>query len=252
MMGTSHAITGAAAWIAITATALPATGIHPLTATEVVAGTIICAGAALLPDADHPSSTIAHSLPGGSIAAGAISALAGGHRKGMHSLLAVLALFFLTPQLAKLTIDIDMWPHQLLFGLAIAIAACTAFALKSLRIVSSWASAWIFAAAVAIAVHFIPSVFEVLPLCLAIGYLTHIAGDMLTSGGVPLFWPLTLKPPKSISRNKLISMVWRPNGALALPILGDTGSWREWALATLAAIYVAWGILATLTADLAV
>lgn len=251
MMGTSHAITGAAAWIAITATALPAAGIPPLTTTEIVAGTIVSAGAALLPDADHPSSTVAHAFPGGTATAGAISALSGGHRKGMHSLLAVLALFLLTPHLAKLTIEINTWPHQVHLGPAIAIAACTAFALKSLRIASSWPSAWIIATAAAIAAHLFPSVFDLLPLSLSIGYLAHIAGDMITRGGIPLLWPLTLKPPKTLSRNKLISTVWRPNGAIALPILGDTGSWREWSLATLTALYAVWGILSVLTTALA-
>ena len=64
MMGVTHATSGAAAWIAITSTLpLVSSGAYPLDPVGVLAGTAVCAGAALLPDADHHSATIAHSVP---------------------------------------------------------------------------------------------------------------------------------------------------------------------------------------------
>src|SRR5579859_3401709 len=101
MMGPHHAACGAAAWVAVTtrlhadlAPVTQALGLGPFafdvgwplvhaTPLGVVAGALVTAGAALLPDADHPSATIAHSLPPVSRALCAgIGAVSGGHRNG--------------------------------------------------------------------------------------------------------------------------------------------------------------------------
>lgn len=63
MMGGHHAACGAAAWVAVTSTAPYTLGFYPVSDVGVITGAIVCAGAALLPDADHHSGTIAHSLP---------------------------------------------------------------------------------------------------------------------------------------------------------------------------------------------
>lgn len=249
MMGAGHAITGAGVWIAVTATALPATGIMPLEPTAVIAGALICAGAALLPDADHPSATISHSFPGGSLVTGTLGALAGGHRKGMHSLIAALIVLFVLPYAIRFTLPLDVWPHELQLGALIIVCACMAFALKSLRFVSSWPAAWIVAAALAFLAQLLPDLIGILPLCVTIGYLTHLAGDMLTSGGVPLLWPVMISPPAIVEKTPIVSRMWLPHGAFALPILGNTGSWREWLLTAAVALYVGWGVAVT-TAEL--
>jgi len=46
-------------------------------------------------------------------------------------------------------------------------------------------------------------------------------------GGVPLLWPIVIKPPKFL-RKSLISGIWRANGAFSIPLLGRAGSRREW------------------------
>lgn len=245
MMGSSHAITGAGVWIAATATAVPALGVLPLGPIEVVVGALICAGAALLPDADHPSATIAHSLPGGSIATGMLGALSGGHRKGMHSLLAVLVVVFGVPLLSLLSVEIDRWPHTLPVGSLVAVLVCLAFALKALRIARSWLLAWILGALLSSMALLVPGVLEWLPMCIALGYLTHLAGDLLTSGGVPLLWPLMPSPPGVVEKLPIVSRTWLSHGAFALPVLGDTGSFREWALTIPVTAYVVWGMGAT-------
>ena len=61
-----------------------------------------------------------------------------------------------------------------------------------------------------------------------IGVVVHIVGDLVTTGGVPLLWPLVIRPPKLLRRLPLLRSVWRPNGALSLPLLGRAGSRREW------------------------
>ena len=72
MMGPSHAACGAAAWVALTGTytvqladvSIPVgLGLMPVGNAGVITGSLICAGAALLPDLDHPGGTVARSLP---------------------------------------------------------------------------------------------------------------------------------------------------------------------------------------------
>ena len=90
MMGANHAATGAAAWIAVTSTAPFALGWHPVSSVGVMTGAVVCAGAALLPDADHHNGTFAHSLPPVSEwVSDAVETVAGGHRQGTHSFLGI-------------------------------------------------------------------------------------------------------------------------------------------------------------------
>ena len=101
MMGHSHALTGAVAWLGLAPVlaGLPLlnessrfieTGIMAgaLKPPELIAGALVCAGAAMLPDLDHPSATIAQTF--GPLTWGlskAVNWLAGGHRAATHSLL---------------------------------------------------------------------------------------------------------------------------------------------------------------------
>src|SRR5699024_3556816 len=62
MMGHGHATMGAAGWIARTGTTA-GLGLLHMEPAQIAAGALITAGAALLPDADHHSGTIAYSLP---------------------------------------------------------------------------------------------------------------------------------------------------------------------------------------------
>ena len=60
------------------------------------------------------------------------------------------------------------------------------------------------------------------------GVLVHIVGDMITTGGVPLLWPIVIKPPKFLRKLPLLKDVWKANGAFSIPLLGRAGSRREW------------------------
>lgn len=60
MMGVSHATTGVAGWLVIQA-GMAHLG-HPQPWPTVVVGAAVTGGAALLPDLDHPDSTVAHAL----------------------------------------------------------------------------------------------------------------------------------------------------------------------------------------------
>ncbi|WP_262925695.1 metal-dependent hydrolase [Kocuria atrinae] len=71
-------------------------GVLPVGDAGVVTGALICAGAALLPDIDHPSGTVARSLPPFSgWLARIVSRLSGGHRRGTHSVIGLLVFTLL-------------------------------------------------------------------------------------------------------------------------------------------------------------
>jgi membrane-bound metal-dependent hydrolase YbcI (DUF457 family) len=244
MMGTSHAISGAAAWVAVTATAVPALGLYPLSPSAVVLGSVVAAGAALLPDADHHNATIAHSVPvAGRVAAGAVGKLTGGHRHGMHSLLAVVGVIAGTIGLSYVLWTPDGWDRPLQVGSAVAVAACTTFAVKVLKLVKSWPLAWVVGLLMAGAVLlWAPTEFAWLPVCIGVGFLVHLLGDALTIEGVPFLWPLNPKAPKVVQAIPIVNAMWKANGYFAVPILGHAGSWREWLLTLPLTAYTLWGV----------
>lgn len=61
MMGPTHAMSGAALWFITAPTVVAATG-NSLTPAQILVGGAICAGAAIVPDIDQPSSTVARSF----------------------------------------------------------------------------------------------------------------------------------------------------------------------------------------------
>lgn len=85
MMGRSHALTGAfTAGLAIAAVG----HLAHLTPAETVFGTVACAGAAVLPDIDHPDAGVSRTFgPLTRAFAKFVAWVSGGHRNGTHSLL---------------------------------------------------------------------------------------------------------------------------------------------------------------------
>lgn len=242
MMGTSHAISGAAAWGAITLIA-PSMGWAPIDPIGVITGAAVCAGAALLPDADHPSSTVAAGLPGGRIIAGTLGGLTGGHRKGMHSLVAVLAVMVAAIALSFITWTPTGWDTPLALGPAIAAAVCIAVGTKCVRLVKSWFLSWIVGIASAAAMMwFFPDEFGWLPACIGVGYLAHLVGDTLTTGGVPWLWPVMARRPRALRKAPILRQLWPRKGCFALPILGNAGSRREWVFSIALGVLALWPI----------
>lgn len=240
MMGVTHATSGAAAWIAITSTMPVITsGAYPLDPVGVLAGTAVCAGAALLPDADHHSATIARSVPlVGRLAAGTVGVFAGGHRQGAHSAIAIGVVAVAAWALTLITLETAQFGTVAL-GAGIGTAALTAFGLKARRYARSWPVAWVLGMLLgAFIVVFAPDQVGWFPLAVTVGFIAHLAGDFLTTGGLPgLLWPWVLRPPEQLRPVPVVNRIWLPNGFVALPILGDTGSYREALFGTLLALY---------------
>ncbi|PFG39495.1 LexA-binding, inner membrane-associated putative hydrolase [Georgenia soli] len=231
MMSHAHATTGAAAWLAVTATVPWAAGWVPLPPAEVLSGAVATAGAALLLDADHHAGTIARSLPPVSrwVARG-LGFLSGGHRHATHSLLGVLGAGLIARALSALRVPVAGEDFQL--GAWLMIVLLVAFAAKALRVTRGWLSSWAVSLTVATATTwFAPETTWWLPAAVVLGCLCHLAGDALTSQGVPLLWPLRPSPA-------VVTPLWRRNGHFALPLLGNAGSRRELVFVAVVDVYI--------------
>lgn len=210
MLGYSHATSGALVWLAAAPAVSEALG-HSLSPAELAVGTVACAGAALIPDLDHPSATIAYTFGPVSYGASKLTALlSGGHRQGTHSLLFSVG-FGLFCYLVGIGSDLwdTNWPALILMFLLAAFAfrglnltlPRTSRRMKG-TVVIAQAAAMTYAMT-----FFMPGEWWWLGLAGALGCITHLAGDTLTPEGVPWLYP-----------NR-----WR----LAIPIISHTGNILE-------------------------
>ncbi|MFQ4150557.1 metal-dependent hydrolase [Arthrobacter sp. LAPM80] len=269
MMGPHHAASGAAVWLALTtqfdvglgtlAKVLPSApeqvsigmGLLDLNPAAVVVGALVTAGAALVPDADHRNATIAHSLPPlSNIMCVQVGRMSGGHRHGTHSILG-LAVFVAIAALAGMW-TVELPNYGIIFpGAGLLSVLLASFAAKVLKFIpdSMQKFPWIVGIAVGAFVTFLaPQEPYWFPLAMALGVAVHIAGDMVTTGGCNLLWPLRIRPPRMLRKVPLVKRIWKPSGNIALPILGNAGSVREWMLLVPVSAYVIWGIAAAIFA----
>ncbi len=212
MLGRDHALSGALAFTAV-APLLHVTGVH------LAAGTALTAGAGVLPDLDEPGSTIARTF---GFLTGAfawiVHKISGGHRKGTHSLIgvAVMTVASLAAgswQVGALSGHPERWWHLVPAGFILALLFSAGF--RALHIGGHHGDA----AGIAVAALVIwkgwdlalvtPRNVQVLAVCVTLGMLAHLAGDMCTHDGCPLLYPLSrhefglLPEPVRITTNKL-------------------------------------------------
>jgi membrane-bound metal-dependent hydrolase YbcI (DUF457 family) len=200
MLGRTHALSGAAGWLALAPPLAQAIG-HPLGPGALAASTVVAAGAALLPDLDHEHGTLAHALgPVSKTATEIIADLSGGHRHATHSL-----VFGAGMGLAASVALTSRWLLMLALTGFLAATAIRALELPHVGWPKSYALA---ALATAAAARWLPGPWPWLPPAVVAGCWLHLVGDAFTPLGVPLLWPLP----------------WR----VEVPLVDiDTGSWRE-------------------------
>lgn len=221
-MGRTHAVMGAALWLAAAPSLADRLG-QELSGGSLALSTFAASGAALLPDLDHPRATLARTLgPVTGNLARAVAALAGGHRKGTHCLMAcvavgavtgllrvktgtvgMVAILFLLAYVAMLTLGLAAWKGRpagdvILVAQATVVTGAGGFVCRG----DWWWMTW----------------------AVGGGMLIHILGDMCTLGGVPLFLPF--------SRRRI-----------CLPVMGRTGSVPESVVA--ATGFAAFGVWVT-------
>lgn len=212
MLGSSHAASGALAWTVAAGVVAPGFGVH-VTPAVLAVGLGATAGAALLPDADHPEGTIAFSLGAPAKAACRwINRVSGGHRHATHSLAFVPAIGLMVWGLDAFVPDAP----------CIVLSLLLVWAFRALHLIHRHLTI-----PVAVAVTVAAGVTHVplgwLPIAVALGVLVHLGGDCLTIEGCPLLWPLV-----PMSQH------------VRMPLLGHAGSRRElWAATPLMTIATA-------------
>lgn len=143
-MGRTHMVSGVAAYLGYATL----TGLHTGPA---LAGAVVTAYGALLPDLDHPNSMIAWRLHIRPLCR-VVARISGGHRHGTHS-----ALFVALTWLAASYVHLPLVAARWLYHPGYANARLPGWAV----------------------------------LALALGVAAHIVGDCLTPEGCPILWPLS-------------------------------------------------------------
>ena len=223
MLGHSHALSG----LAVGAATLPWAPVQG--AVAQVAWVSAVGGFAMLPDLDQHGSTISRMWgPVTKVPSRAVGAVAGGHRWGTHDAVLAPALF----GLVALAASNAWWSALLLLALAIGLA------LRALHFVIpgraentvlgnlalSWGGSYL------LLEHSHGPGW--LPWAVGLGVLTHIAGDALTTAGVPvpLVWivhraRLTLTPMRTGAPLEKLVLVPAMLLATVWLLAVNTGAW---------------------------
>lgn len=190
MMGRTHALSGGVAWVGVM---VPVDHyVHHLTPAGAGLGLAISTGAAMLPDLDHPNSTIANTygVVTKKLCEG-IAAISGGHRKATHSFLGTAAFTGIAALMTS-----TLWTAALLTWLCLGMGVRALWKRPRNRRngrfdygdVAGLVNAAV-AAVLALALVFTAHDHVVPVIAVAVGYLTHLVGDTLTKQGVNWMWP---------------------------------------------------------------
>ncbi|MGW7518063.1 metal-dependent hydrolase [Streptomyces sp. NPDC054796] len=217
MMGPAHSLSGAAAWLGVGAAASALD--HPMPWPVLVAGALICSGAALAPDLDQKSATISRAF--GPISRGLCGVIdklsetvynatrgqgerrrSGGHRTLTHTWpwavfigagfsaaavfggrWAVLVILFIHMVLA---VEGLLWRAARVSSdvLVWLLGAATAWILAGIMDKPGNGSDWLFTGE--------GQDYLWLGLPIVLGALVHSIGDALTISGCPILWPLPI------------------------------------------------------------
>lgn len=215
MMGPSHALSGAAVWLAGSLALDRLVGIHqsPL---EIAVGTAVCAGGALFPDLDLSGRVTANK--GGATVArtfGVVSLFVAevmekislgvyhatklskdphrnnGHRTLTHTLPFTALVGWGTTELCN---AYGKWAVIGILFFMIGLALRGLF--------DEWAkrAGWVIVTLLSLAAAYFTFLhlpgdrgYPMLGLAVGVGCFTHIMGDIITSAGVPILWPIPIK-----------------------------------------------------------
>ncbi|MCL9761076.1 metal-dependent hydrolase [Frankia sp. AiPa1] len=188
-MGRTHALSGAVLWLAVAPLLAREQwwGSHALSLStgQVMAATVVAAGAGLLPDIDHPSGRIAGTLgPVTRLLCRWVGRASGGHRHATHSLVFAAAMGLAMSALAA----------HFRYGWWAALFILVGFGLRGLGLDFEGHEFWsglkdcVTAAAAVWAMHGLDMSFAGYPV--VAGCLAHLLGDCITPRGCLLLWPI--------------------------------------------------------------
>jgi len=204
VLGVSHATSGAALGLAVAGFAPRLAEVEPR-AGSVLTFAAVCAGAALLPDLDHPSSAATRRFSVASwLACHAVRPLSrtvyrltrgkrdtgsGAHRGLTHTAVGALLLGI------AINLASARWGTPVLVG---TLFVCLALATKGLDRLVPGPPSLVIAAGLTVAVErLLPGGTEGtagwLGTAVTLGMLVHSAGDAVTDSGAPLLWPIPIR-----------------------------------------------------------
>jgi membrane-bound metal-dependent hydrolase YbcI (DUF457 family) len=229
MMGPSHALSGAAAWLA-GSWALDHFGKYHQTPLEIAVGTAVCAGGALLPDldlsgrvsSDKGGATVAHTFGRVSLfVADVVEKVSlgiydltktkhdphrnNGHRTFTHTLPFAAGMGALTTWAC---IAGGRWAVIPILFVMMGLALRGLFHTAAAKF--GWIPITLLSAAAAYGTYvYLPAqrAYPLLGIAVGVGCVVHLLGDIITTAGVPIFWPLPtglrewrmIGPPKAIA-----------------------------------------------------
>jgi membrane-bound metal-dependent hydrolase YbcI (DUF457 family) len=180
---------------------------------QLVILTGLTAGAAVLPDIDHPNSSLAHCFGFFTKAvAWLIGRISGGHRHLTHAILGVAGFTILAWLAVKYRGDVAGKVGLILF-LSLIIAS----GLYALGIRGHVAD--LLAIAGALGLVTTTTGLPLVALAVGVGCATHVVGDMLTDEGCPLLYPLSNKHYHLLSQRLSFTTGTRPELWLLDPAL---------------------------------
>jgi membrane-bound metal-dependent hydrolase YbcI (DUF457 family) len=212
MLGPSHALSGAAAWLT-GSWALENLGHYHQSPLEIAIGTAVCAGGALLPDLDmsgrvttgQGGATVAHTFGRASLFLAEVlekfslgvydltktrydTHRQNGHRTLTHTLVFNVGVGVGTWQLA---LHYGKWAVLPILYVMIALALRGLFGKWSAE--AGWILVNLLAAAAAYgAWRYLHGDrgYPLLGVAVGVGGIVHLLGDVITSHGCPVFWPI--------------------------------------------------------------
>lgn len=238
MLGNTHALSSAAVFLAA---AFPVSHyVHHLTPLTAAVGAIVCAGAGLLPDLDHPQATPARAFgPISAAAARFVHNVSGGHRHATHSILglSVAGVLAFAAYLNVWTLTIMIW---LCMGLGVRALWRHPKNRPNGRL--DWRD--VAGVAHALAAFYIAYRLthagldlSVVPAAVFLGYLVHLVGDAATETGVNWWWPdrrryrwASVDTGKSVERWVVVPGLY---AGIGLVVVATHGTWVPALLRTL-------------------
>ncbi|PKK13897.1 MULTISPECIES: metal-dependent hydrolase [Thermomonospora] len=187
-MGRTHALSGAVVWLAavplLSQERLLGEFAVSLSTSQVLAGAVVCAGAALLPDIDHHNGRIANTIgPLTKLLCKWVGRISGGHRQATHSILFALAAGLV----------MDLLATHVAYAWWVALFITVGFGLRGIGLDFEGHPVWSSAAdcaVAALAVWWMSGLdMSFAGYAVTLGCLAHVIGDCLTPRGCPVLWP---------------------------------------------------------------